>query len=339
MKMRIGLVGLGFIGKVHLDTFLKLPEAEVVAVSDVEESRLQGRFTLPDGGEQTVDFSNIRKYAKAEDLYNDPDIDVVDINLPTFMHLEHAKAAMAAGKHVICEKPMALNVAEAEAMLQASRQYNRHLYIAHCIRFWPSYAKAKEIIDNKEYGNVLTARFNRISPLPSWSWKGWLQKGAKSGLAALDFHIHDADFVQYVFGKPKSVRSFSGGLEPGRLDHIITDYEYSDTQLIVTEGAWEYASGYSFGMNFTIALEKATLAMNNDLGLNLYTLDGKTESVQLPEGDGYFHEMRHFLQCIKEDKTSEIAAPESALNTIRLVEAEIESAKLNGERIPVDFSY
>ncbi len=338
MKIRIGLVGLGFIGKVHWDTFLQLPEAEVVAVSDVEESRLEGRFKLPDGGEEIVDFSNVRKYAKAEDLYNDPEIDVVDISLPTFMHLKHTEAALAAGKHVICEKPMALNAAESEAMLQASRQYNRHLFIAHCIRFWPVYAKAKEIIDSKQYGNVLTARFNRISPLPSWSWKGWLQKGAESGLAALDFHIHDADFVQYVFGQPKSVRSFSGGMAAGRIDHIITDYEYTDTQLIVTEGAWEYASGYSFGMNFTIALEKATLAMNNDLGLYVYTLDGMTEAIQLPEGDGYFHEMRHFLQCIQEDKPSEIAAPDSAVNTIKLIEAEIKSAKLNGERVPVDFS-
>lgn len=336
-KLRIGLVGLGFIGKVHWDTFIKVPETEVVAVADVEERRREGYFQLPDGSEEQADFSGVRAYADAMAMYQDPDIDVVDLNLPTFMHKEHTLAALAAGKHVICEKPMAVNAEEGAAMITAAEAAKRHLYIAHCIRFWPPYVKAKEIIDSGKYGKVLTAKFNRVSALPTWSWKGWLQKGAQSGLAALDFHIHDADYVQFVFGKARTVQSFAGGLEPGRLDHIITNYEFENVGMVATEGGWEYAPDYSFGMNFVIAMERATLAMNDALELHLYPIEGGKEALEVPEEDGYFHEMQHFAHCILEDKPSTIAPPQSAVDTLHLIEAEVQSAQSRGERVAVQY--
>lgn len=326
--IRIGLLGIGFIGKVHFDTLLKLPEAKLTAVCDIDPLKRGGRWPSPlDGAEIVADYTDMKVYAEAARLFADPEVDVVDIALPTYLHAEYTVAAFEAGKHVICEKPMARASAECDTMISAAKSAGRRLYIAHCIRFWPCYEKAREIVLGGAWGRVHTARFRRTSALPTWSWEGWLQDSAKSGLCALDFHIHDADFVHYLFGMPKSVTSLGGGYTPDRLDHIITAYEYEAGQLITAEGGWEHAPAYPFSMTFTIVMEKATLALGRDGKLTLYPKEGAPQDIQIPPGDGYEAEFRHFFTCLQKDADSSVVPPQSARDTLRLIEAEIQAAK------------
>lgn len=333
MTIQVGLLGMGMMGKCHHDTYAKIKGARVAAICDVDAEKRLGHIGH---GMGEVDISGYRFYTRAEQLFADPELDVIDITLPTFLHAKSTIAALEAGKHVICEKPMARNSAEAKAMVAAAKKTGKKLFLAHCIRFWPSYVKAREIVLSGRYGNVRTARFCRLSPLPAWSWQNWLHKSGSSGLCALDLHVHDADFVMYLFGKPKYVVSRGGGLKPGNLDHIITTYEYGGGRFISAEGAWEYAPGYPFGMTFSIAMEKATLDMTRDLKLMLYPMKGAPKEVKVPAGDGYLYELKHFLDCIKAGKDSPIIPPESALNSIKLVEAEIKSAK-SGKPVAVRF--
>ncbi len=333
MTIRVGLLGMGMMGKCHHDTYAKIKGVRVEAVCDADAEKRKGQIGH-DFGE--IDVSGYRVYSRAEQLLADPNLDVIDISLPTFLHAKYTIAALRAGKHVICEKPMARSAAEAKSMVAAARKTGKKLFLAHCIRFWPSYAKAREIVQSGRYGSVRTARFCRLSGLPGWSWKNWLQQSSKSGLCALDLHIHDADFVMYLFGKPKSVLSVAGGLRPGSLDHIITAYNYGGGRLISAEGAWEYASGYPFSMTFSIAMERATLDMTRDLKLMIYPVGGSPKEVKVPAGDGYLHELRHFIECIHAGEDSPIIPPESALNSIQLVEAEIKSAR-TGKPVTVRF--
>lgn len=332
MTIQVGILGLGMMGKCHHDTYAKLKGIKVAAICDGDEKKRGGDV----GGFGKVDMSKYKIYAEAGELFADPAIDVVDIDLPTYLHAKYAIAALQAGKHVICEKPMARTSAEARQMIAAAKKTGKKLFLAHCIRFWPAYVKAREIILSGKYGRVLSARFCRISPLPGWSWQGWLHDDAKSGRCALDLHVHDADFVQYLFGKPKSVLSLGGGLTKKGLDHIITSYEYGGGRFVTAEGAWEYAPSFPFSMTFSIAMETATLDMTRDLVLSLCPLKGKAQPVKVPKGDGYEYELKHFADCIRRNADSDVVPPESALHSLQLVEAEIESVRA-GKPVTVKF--
>ena len=123
---------------------------------------------------------------------------MVDVCLPTDLHAEVTVAALEAGKHVLCEKPMALTVAECDRMVAAAKASGRFLMIAHCIRFWPEYIALKEIVDSGQYGKVTSALFRRISGLPKWS--EWFPNPQRSGGAILDLHIHDVGLYQLPAG-------------------------------------------------------------------------------------------------------------------------------------------
>ncbi len=326
MTIRVGILGLGMMGKFHHDTYAKVKGARVEAICEVDPKKRQG---IIGHGFGEINVSKLRVYSQAEALFADPALDMIDVCLPTYLHAKYTVAALKAGKHVVCEKPMARTSAEAKTMIEAAKKSGKQLFVAQCIRFWPSYAKARELVMSGKYGKVLTARFCRMSGLPAWSWENWLHDPAKSGRAALDLHIHDVDFVQYLFGKPKSVLSCAGGLKKGCLDHIITSYEFGKDQLVSAEGAWEYASAYPFAMTFSICMEEATLDMTRDTKLYLYPLRGKAAEVKVPAGDGYFHELSHFVQCVRSNRGSDVVSPESAMNSVKILEAEVESARLS----------
>jgi len=323
MAIQVGIVGLGMMGKVHFDTYNKLKGVKVVAVCDADERKRKGNI----GPFGTLDLSKVKVYSRVEEILNDPQVDVLDITLPTPAHAPITIQAFQAGKHVICEKPMARTSTEAMEMIKAAKKYKRHLYIAHCIRFWPSYIIAKEMVESGKYGKVRTAKFSRISPLPGWSWQNWLQSSQHSGRCALDLHIHDADFVRYLFGKPKTVQSLGVSLAPGGIDHIITSYNYPDRHWVVAEGAWEYSTTYPFSMTFTIAMEQGTLEMSRNLSLTYYPNRGKPKQIKVLKGDGYEGELKHFLECLQKDRDSDIIPSEEAYKTLLLIEAEIESVK------------
>lgn len=331
MTIRIGILGLGFMGKCHFETWGSIPGAHVAAICEVDARRRGGDWSgiagnIGKAGGKT-DLRGIRTYARVEEMLADPQLDVIDITLPTYLHLPAALAALKAGKHVVCEKPLAMDGATAKRLQAAAVRARGRLFVAHCIRFWPAYAAAREIVHAGRYGKVRTAAFRRSSTLPTWSWQNWLQDPAKSGLCALDLHVHDADFILHCFGRPRAVKSQGGGLSCGRLDHIHTSYEYASGTLITAEGAWEYAPGFPFSMTFAIALEKASLHLGQDGKLMLYPAKGQSREIKVSAASGYEMELRHFQDCIRRDRDSEVVSVASAVDSVRLIEAEVKSAR------------
>ena len=211
-------------------------------------------------------------------------------------------------------------------MITTARSTRRKLFIGQCIRFWPAYAKARELVRSKKFGKVVSAVFTRVSPRPTWSWQRWLEDPRKSGACALDLHIHDADFVLYMLGQPRSVLSRAVQGAGGALDHITTFYNYASGMLIQAEGAWGYNAGFPFSMTLRIALEKASLVFDAQ-GLRLCPAKGQAKPVAVAEGDGYFHELKHFLDCIRRNCASLVVPPESALRSVQLIEAEAKSVR------------
>ena len=337
MAVKIGVVGRGFMGNMHLDAYASIRGAEVVAVCDTDKKKLKADATAAGNiavGDGKTAWDKVAWYPDLDAMLKHPAIDVVDITLPTYLHANAAVKVFKASKHVICEKPMALTSKDAKRMIDAAKKARKRLFVGHCIRYWPVYAKAREIVQGGKYGKVVSARFVRLSLTPVWSWDNWLLDGKRSGGAALDLHIHDSDFVLYTFGAPKAVVSHGTGLKKGRIDHIVTSYEYGDGKLVIAEGGWEYAEGFGFQMQFAIALEKATLMCGPDLKLMIHPVKGKSSSVRVSKLDGYALELRDFIACVRKDKFSDVVPPKSALQSVKLLEAEMKSVR-TGKRVAV----
>jgi len=232
---------------------------------------------------------------------------------------------------VFCEKPMSLNSGDCREMAEVAKQSGKTLQIGHCIRFWPEYVQAKEIIDSQKYGKVLAATFQRLSLTPTWSWDNCFLDGKRSGGAMLDLHIHDTDYVQYVFGMPKEV--FSRGVmgPSGEFDHTVTQYLYGNDCVITAEGGWIMAPGFGFEMSFKIMLEKATLVYSSaqEPTFQIFPIDGETIIPEIPTGDGYSFEIQHFIDTLSGKAVPSIITPEQSGDSVKIIEAEKESIRNN----------
>jgi predicted dehydrogenase len=327
--VRVGVIGLGMMGLTHLDVYGKRKDAKVVALSDADPDRLSGKIRAAgniDGQAQGgFDFATVRKYPDGKALIADRDVDLVDICLPTPLHREFVLAALAAGKHVLVEKPLARTAAEAEEISAAARKAKGMCMCALCIRFWPGWSWLKDAIADGRYGKVLSASFRRVSAHPGGPY---YSNGKASGGALLDLHIHDADFVQHCFGMPKAVWSRGYTKISGAVDHVLTTYVYDGVPLVAAEGGWAMAGGFPFTMQYAVNFERATAAYDlaSPQPLKVWA-GGKEEAVGLEPGMGYEIEIDYFLDCIGKGKRPDRATPDSAAASIRIVEAEAESVR------------
>jgi len=327
--IKVGIAGIGSMGLTHLDVYAKRKDARVIAVADPIPERREGR-TLTAGNirgqaQGGADFRHFRKYADVHDLIADPEVQLVDICLPTPLHAPTAMAALKAGKHVLVEKPFARTAKEAAALARAADQAKTFLMCAMCMRFWPGWDWLKKTIERKTFGKVLAAHFRRVASHPG---RDFFLDGKACGGALLDLHIHDADFVHFCFGKPKAVFSRGYSKQTSAVDHVLTHYLYDEVPLVTAEGGWAMAPGFGFQMQYTVNFEQATALF--DLGASeplRIVHQGKTRPVRLPAGMGYAYEIAYFLRCIRQGKRPTTVTPADAAFSVALVEAEDRSIR------------
>lgn len=328
--INVGVLGLGMMGLTHLDAYSKRRDAKVVAISDKMPERLEGKVKAQGNVEGQAkgefDLSQARKYPEGMDLIKDPDVQLVDICLPTPMHVDYALAALAAGKHVLIEKPLARTAADAARLADAAEKAAGFSMVAMCMRFWPGWTWLKRVVEEKTYGKVCAATFRRVACHPGGAF---YSSGELSGGAILDLHIHDTDFVQYLFGMPQSVSSVGYSKVTSEIDHIVTHYRYRDVPMVVAEGSWSMSPGFPFNMAYTVNFERATAVY--DLGakpqLMLYEPGRSPHAVEMESGMGYDHEIGYFLECIAAGARPTRVTLRDGQRCIQIIEAESRSAK------------
>jgi predicted dehydrogenase len=280
--LKVGLVGIGFMGRGHLDIYMQLEEegfpVKLVAICDVDKDKFEGKF-LPgnlDVGNLKYDFSKYNLYTDYDEMLEKEDLDYIDIALPTYLHAEATIKALNKGIHVLCEKPMALNTEECQAMIDAAKANNKKLMIAQCLRFWPEYEYLKKCVDSKEYGKVVSAYFFRGGTTPRWSYENWLLNKEKSGGVLLDQHIHDVDVINWLFGTPKQVSTVGRNVFPGSgYDAVSTNYIYDDMAVNAQDDWTINSKDFGFAMTFRVNFEKGTLIYEGGK-LTVYPHDGKS---------------------------------------------------------------
>jgi predicted dehydrogenase len=329
--IKVGVVGFGFMGRMHWRCWHALEGVQVAAICDARPGvfeRAERAAGNIEGAADVADLSDVRLYQDFEQMVTEQKLDAISLTLPTYLHADYSIKALKAGMNVLCEKPMALNVGQCNRMIEAATSSNRVLQIGHCLRFWPEYMKAKEIVSSGKYGRVVSATFQRLASEPNWAWDGWVADEQRSGGMALDLHIHDTDFVQHLFGIPNAVSSFGANSEQGQLIHIITEYFCENGKVVTAEGSWAMMPSFGFEMSFNIMLEKATLVYDctRQPTLRICPDHGEAFVPELPEGDAYLLEIDHFAKVIRGKRTEEVITLEQSRDSVKIIEAEKESA-------------
>ena len=338
MPVRVGVVGVGFMGKTHIGIHAKNKRAKITAICDYDPRRTSGDVGTAAGnlgsGSGLKLSKAVKRYQKPEELFADPHVDMVDICLPTYVHAEYVIKALNAGKHVLCEKPLALDLKDLERILKAAKKSKSMLMPAHCMRFWPEWVWLKNAIKSHKYGRVHSATFKRFASTPGWSKGGWILNAELSGSALFDLHIHDTDFVRYAFGDPKAVFSVGNGGKASKdgIDHVFTTYLYKNRSLVVTaEGGWNADPTYGFTMRYTVVFDTATADF--DIGRDGRTLllhrsnSKQAEVVKVSKETGWAQEIDYFLQCIEKGKKPLIATAQDGRDSVALIHTEYESIK------------
>ncbi len=339
--IRIGIVGIGFMGMIHFLAARRLKGAAVTAVQSRDPKKRAGDWTSIQGNfgprGEMMDLSGVKKFDHLQALLADPEIDLVDICLPTHLHAEAATAALKAGKHVLVEKAIALTPEDADQMLAAARKAGKLLMVAHVLPFFPEFAFAAEFIRSGKGGKILAAHFTRVISKPDWSAE--IADASKTGGPAIDLHIHDTHFIGLACGVPKEVFS-RGVVEKGVVQHLTTHYLYDTGPACVTctsgaicQKARPFVHGYE------IYLEKATLLYSSDgKPLTVLTADGKSEQPSLAGGDdattAFTAEIQTAVNGITAGKAPDLLSGQLARDALVMCFKECESV-LSGRAVRV----
>lgn len=326
---RVGIIGLGMMGLTHLDIYRQREDVIVTALCDIDADRLHGRTRATGNIEGQAQSGaggiEVKRYENADELITDADVDVVDICLPTDLHVSYAIEALEAGKHVVVEKPLGRTAAEARRLADVASSAKGFAFAAHCMRFWPGWTDVKQAVADGRYGKVLAATFRRVASPPTGTF---YMDGDRSGGAILDLHIHDTDFIRHVFGIPTAVQATGYSKITGEIDHVVTRYVYGDAgPMIVAEGGWAMADGFGFSMAYTINFEHATLVYNSAVkpAMMLYQNGEKPKAVELDPRMGYAVEIEYFLNCIANAQPPRTITIQQAADAVAIVEAERQS--------------
>ena len=319
------------MGRTHYRCWKALDDVDIAAICETNPKITDdAKKKIGNIGQRQneVDFSSLELYTDIGKMLERANLDAVSITLPTYLHADITIQSLAAGVNVLCEKPMALNIEDCRRMTTESERSGKVLQIGHCVRFWPEYAKARDIIKSGKYGKVIAASFQRLGAIPTWSADNWLMDEKRSGGMALDLHIHDTDFIQYLFGSPHAVYSTGAKNADGNLVHIVTQYLYDDDKVVTAEGGWSMSPTFGFQMSFNIALESATLVydLTREPTFRLCPADAEAFTPETNERDGWSVEIEHFAGTIRGEEPEPVTTLTQSMHSVKFVEAEKESA-------------
>lgn len=291
----LGIVGIGFMGMTHFTAARASKQLEVAAIATSSKKKQAGDWSEIQGnfgprGDKKTDLSGVKVHSKWQDLIADENVSIVDVCTPVESHVEIAMAAIKAGKHVIIEKPITVDLKEADKLVKAADKAGVRLFVAQVLPFFPEFTWLRKTISEHRYGKVMAAHFKRVICPPPWLDA---KDFPKMGGWGIDLHIHDNHLITLLFGKPEKVSSV-GKLNGEYLDHVATQYDFgfpsAPTVSCVSGGI--AAGGLKFHHGFEVFFEKATVQFDagtygKDWIVNRpVTLIDKTDRIRTPKIHG-----------------------------------------------------
>ncbi len=339
--INVGIVGIGFMGMIHYLAYQKVRGAKVRAICSRDAAKragdwrgIKGNFG-PEGTQ--MDLGGVAAYESLDAMMADPKIDLVDICLPPAMHATATVAALSASKHAVCEKPMALAVADADRMVDAARKAGKLLFVGHVLPFFPEYAFAYQAVRQRTYGELLGARFKRIISNPLWIKDFY--DARRVGGPVIDLHVHDAHFIRLLCGMPRAVCS-RGRMRGRVVEFLDTQFVFADHRptITATSGVIDQ-QGRPFTHGFELHFERATLLYDFSviagqpalsMPLSILTSDGKVIRPRLGSADpvdAFVDELGEVSRAIAKGRASPLLGAELARDALRLCHAQTRSVR------------
>ena len=313
----LAILGGGFMATAHGANYAALGER-------VRVKTIAAR--TPERAAKVADSLGADVTADVDAALGDPEIDAVDISLPTPLHREVTERALAAGKHVFLEKPIALTLDDADAIVRAAEDSGRVFMVGLVLRFWPEYVELERRVAAGELGRPLTVSTHRLSPPADWN--DWMADPAQSGGTAVDLLVHDFDQMNWLLGEPRSVYAH----EPTE-GHVSALVEYDDATGLA-EGSMRMPRSYPFSSNIRVLGEDGVAeytfsaapaedggnigAPTAPRGLRLYPAGGEPETVAVESTDPWGPELEHFVECVERGRPPEQGTGPQARDALRV---------------------
>jgi predicted dehydrogenase len=255
-------------------------------------------------------------------ILRDDTIQAVDICLPSPDHRRTTEAALAAGKHVLLEKPIALTIEDADALVALGESSDRVFMIAHVLRFWPEYVEMQRLVASGAYGKPVSGVAYRRQPFPAWS--ELFSTSDLTGGAVIDMLIHDYDMLNWIFGQPRAVagRGVNNARSRG-WDQAQVLIDYGDASAMV-DGGMMMPESYPFSASLQVLCERGALeyhfraggrSVEMGTGLNeltIYPDEGTPQRIAVTQIDPYVAEVAYFVDCVEAGTPADRATPADA---------------------------
>lgn len=313
------------MGRTHAKAYAAMPGVSLAGIVCRE----------PDAAAPFAAACQSRAFGSLEELLAVCDPDIIDVCVPTYLHKQFVQRAASMHKHVICEKPIARRIEDAESMIAACERAGVKLLVGQVVRFFPEYRRARELVQSGAIGRVGTVRTMRGGSFPR-AWQDWYASVERSGSLIVDLIIHDIDYLRWCFGDVERVFAKSlSGREVNRVDHVYASVRFVSGVIAHVEGSWAFPSG--FHTELEIAGQRGLIRHESRDSAPIHTVfqrppadQAGTPGVEVPESplehDPYYRELAHFLACIEGREDPVITARE-ALEALRVSLAILESAQ------------
>lgn len=289
----IAIVGAGNMGRAHAEAWSRLGLGDRI------------RYVCARRPGASLPYAPLaRVVTELDDVLGDPEVDIVSICTPTPSHAELAVRALAAGRHVLLEKPVALDLPGAEAVMAADAASDATLMVAHVVRFFAGYQRVRAEVESGRIGVAREVRASRSSAAPTWA--SWLADEAQSGGMLVDFAIHDFDQVDLHLGRPVAVTTVEAGAS-GRFESRV-----------------EYAGG---GVGHVVTNARLPAGSPFESTIEVTGTSGVT-SFRYPDAapdEPFVRQAAYFLDCVEARRSPEACPPQSAAVALRVALAARES--------------
>jgi predicted dehydrogenase len=325
--IRVGMIGCGKIARAHAQGYAEAADlAQVVVCCDEWSEENAMRTAQPFGADISRDW---------KEVINRADVDAISICMPHWQHVEIAIAAAQAGKHILVEKPMAMNLAEARRMVEAAEQAGVVLMVGQNQRWMADHVAVKELLDQGAIGRVMAVRFDcnqflkRMYPEGSWMFS----REKTGGGMVICTAVHKIDLLRHFFGEVKHVSSFQGhtglnyNMDNEDIAAILMEFENG----IIAEGFYLFAAykvpiPTTTGELTVIYGDKGII--HNVMGWHIYSTEipeysGGVTRLELPQNPYHYSlhtEVRHFLECIRDGATP-LTSGRDNLGTMAVIDA------------------
>lgn len=320
--MKVGIVGAGAMGSTHAAGWINTPATIAGFVAEVPAlaQSLAAQYHAP-------------VYPSLEAML--PHVDVVDICSPTHLHHTHILQAAAAGKSILCEKPLARTLEQAQEAIAAVNRAGVKLMVAHVVRFFPEYAAAKTAVTGGQVGQPAVLRLTRGTFRPKKAADNWFVDFEKSGGMMLDLMIHDFDYARWVAGEVKTVfaKNITTGHPEASVDYGLAILTHHSGAISHVEGSWAYPPPL-FRTRLEIAGSDGWLEYDSGqtapISLHLRQAGADAPDVPLPGSplleSPYTSQIKAFYQAVAADAPVPVTAADG-LASLQIALAAIQSAQ------------